>query len=124
MSGLPKLAGKQALITGGSRGIGAAIARIFAGEGADVAFCHVDDPQGAASVLAEVQGMGRRAFAYHCDIGDAAAARAFYAEAEAALGQVDILVNSAGVSEEFRAENINLERFDWIIILLLRSTFV
>ena len=124
MSGLPKLAGKQALITGGSRGIGAAIARIFAGEGADVAFCHVDDPQGAASVLAEVQGMGRRAFAYHCDIGDAAAARAFYAEAEAALGQVDILVNNAGVSEEVRVENIKLERFDWMMNVHLRATFV
>jgi NAD(P)-dependent dehydrogenase (short-subunit alcohol dehydrogenase family) len=82
MAGLPKLAGKKALITGASRGIGAAIGFAFAEEGTDVAFCHVDDPAGAASVVADVERLGQRAFAYHCDIGDAAAARAFYEEAE------------------------------------------
>jgi 3-oxoacyl-[acyl-carrier protein] reductase len=120
----PKLAGKKALITGASRGIGAAIAHAFAEQGADVAFCHVDDPAGAASVVANVQRFGQRGFAYHCDIGDAAAACAFYAEAEAVLGQVDILVNNAGVSEEVQVENILLERFDWMINVHLRATFV
>ena len=124
MSRTPKLTGKKALITGGSRGIGAAIAHAFAGEGADVVFCHVDDPDGAASVVADVQQFGQRGFAYHCDISDAAAARAFYTEAEAALGQVDILVNNAGVSEEVPVENILLERFDWMINVHLRATFV
>jgi len=120
----PKLSGKKALITGASRGIGAAFARSFAEEGADIALCHIDDPAGATSVVADVQQFGRRGLAYHCDVGDAAAARAFYAEAEAALGQVDILVNNAGVSEEVQVENILLERFDWMINVHLRATFV
>ena len=119
-----KLTGKKALITGASRGIGAAIACAFAEEGADIAFCHVDDPGGAASVVVEVQQLGQRGFAYHCDISDAAATRAFYIEAEAALGQVDILVNNAGVSEEVLVENILLERFDWMINVHLRATFI
>jgi len=98
MSRPPKLASKKALITGASRGIGAAIAHAFAEEGADVAFCHVDDEAGAASVVANVQQLGQRAFAYHCDIADAAAARSFFIDAEAALGQIDILVNNAGIA--------------------------
>jgi 3-oxoacyl-[acyl-carrier protein] reductase len=124
MSRPPKLASKKALITGASRGIGAAIAHAFAEEGADVAFCHVDDEAGAAIVVADVQQLGQRAFAYHCDIADAAAARSFFIDAEAALSQVDILVNNAGVSEEVRVENILLERFDWMIDVHLRATFV
>jgi 3-oxoacyl-[acyl-carrier protein] reductase len=75
-------------------------------------------------VVADVQQFGQRGLAYHCDISDAAAARAFYTEAEAALGQVDILVNNAGVSEEVQVENIVLKRFDWMINVHLRATFV
>src|SRR5258707_5134193 len=123
MSRTPKLTGKKALITGGSRGIGAAIAHAFAGEGAGVAFCHVDDPDGAASVVADVQQFGQRGFAYHCDISDAPAARAFYTVAEAALGQVDILVNNACVSEEVPVCNILLVRCNWMINLHFLPAF-
>ena len=62
MSG--RLAGRMALITGASRGIGAATARAFAAEGADVAFCHDDDDEGAEAVLAAIAAAGRRGFAW------------------------------------------------------------
>ena len=98
MAGTGKLDGRMALITGGSRGIGAAIGRAFAAEGADVAFCHNDDDVGAAEV--DLRARGRRAFSWRCDLNDMAAARRLFADAEAALGRIDILVNNAGVSRK------------------------
>src|SRR3984885_3792317 len=93
-----RLESRTALITGGSRGIGAAIAKAFAAEGCDVAFCHVDDDAGSARVLADIDAAGSRGFAWQCDVGDIAATRALFAEAEEALGRVDIVVNNAGNS--------------------------
>jgi len=124
MSKSHKLDGRTALITGASRGIGAAIARAFAKEGADVAFCHVDDEHGAASVIAEIHHFGQRAFAWQCDIGDMAAARQLYADAEAALGRVDILVNNAGVSEEALVEDTTMASLDWMLNVHLKATFL
>ena len=124
MSKPHKLDGRTALITGASRGIGAAIARAFAKEGADVAFCHVDDEHGAASVIAEIHHFGQRAFAWQCDIGDMAAARQLYADAEAALGRVDILVNNAGVSEEALVEDTTMASLDWMLNVHLKATFL
>jgi 3-oxoacyl-[acyl-carrier protein] reductase len=124
MSNFPKLKGRKALITGASRGIGAAIARAFAAEGADIAFCHVDDEAGAASVSADVQRLGRRVFAWQCDIGDMAAARSLFGDAETALGQIDILVNNAGVSEEVLVEAITMESLDWMLRVHLKATFL
>ncbi len=124
MSKPRKLDGRSALITGGSRGIGAAIARAFAEEGADVAFCHVDDEPGAANVIADVHRFGQQAFAWQCDIGDMEAARKLYADAEAALGQIDILVNNAGVSEEVLVENTTMASLDWMLNVHLKATFL
>ena len=81
-----RLENRTALVTGGSRGIGAAIATAFAAEGADVAFCHDDDPEGAAAVTAAIQGYSRRALAVQCDVADDAAVERFWAAAEGALG--------------------------------------
>ena len=123
MTGSGKLAGKYAVVTGASRGIGAAIARAYAAEGADVAFCHYDDEAGAEAVAAEITALGARAFAWRCDVGDMAAAEAFFAEAEAALGRVDILVNNAGVSEEAPVERITMESLDWMLNVHFKATF-
>jgi 3-oxoacyl-[acyl-carrier protein] reductase len=119
-----KLEGRKAVITGASRGIGAAIARAFAAEGADIAFCHVDDEAGAEAVIADIRSLGARGFAWRCDIGDMQAAAAFHARAEAALGQIDILVNNAGVSEEALVEAITMASFDWMLNIHLKATFL
>jgi 3-oxoacyl-[acyl-carrier protein] reductase len=114
----------MALITGGSRGIGAAIARAFAAEGADIAFCHNDDNAGAAEVEADVRAQGRRAFSWRCDLNDMGVARQLFIDAEAALGRIDILVNNAGVSEEAAVEVITLDAVDWMLNVHFKATFV
>lgn len=91
------LAGKAALVTGGSRGIGAAIVRRLVEDGADVAFSYAASRGRAEQVVAEVEALGRRAIAIRADQADPAAVTALVREAHAALGRLDILVNSAGV---------------------------
>src|SRR5205085_5511091 len=93
-----KLAGKIALITGGSRGIGRATALAFAAEGADIAFCHLDDDAKADETAGEIRALGRRALHRSVDVADVAAARAFAAEAARELGPIDILFNNAGIN--------------------------
>jgi 3-oxoacyl-[acyl-carrier protein] reductase len=80
MAGTGKLENCTALVTGGSRGIGAAIARAFAAERADVAFCHDDDDDGVSEVDAALRARGRRSFSWRCDIGDMAAARRLFTD--------------------------------------------
>jgi 3-oxoacyl-[acyl-carrier protein] reductase len=92
------LAGQIAIITGGSRGIGGAIALAFARAGADIAFCHLDDPEGAAAIAEGVAALGRRVHHASLDVADSARLVAFIAEAEAALGPPDILVTNAGIN--------------------------
>jgi 3-oxoacyl-[acyl-carrier protein] reductase len=118
-----RLENRKALVTGGSRGIGAAIATAFAAEGADVAVCHDDDPEGAAAVAAAIQGYGRRALAVQCDVADDAAVERFWAEAERALGPIEILVNNAGIGGERPFEAIDLVMFDRMIAVNLRALF-
>lgn len=118
-----KLAGKRALVTGGSRGIGKGIATLFAEHGADVAFCHYNDEERAAQTVAEIEGMGRRAYAAECDVSKPANVQAFYADAKAQLGQIDILVNNAGhnITEAF--EDISEESFDRMWSVHVKGTY-
>lgn len=92
------LTGRTAIVTGGSRGIGAAICRAFARAGADVAFCHLDDAEGAAATADDIATAGRRVHAESLDVADSARLQAFIAAAEAALGPPDILVTNAGMN--------------------------
>ena len=91
------LLGKVALATGGSRGIGAAIVRRLAREGADVAFSYASSEAAAAALAADVEAMGSRAIPIRADQADTVAVQAMVRRAQEALGSLDIVVNSAGV---------------------------
>jgi NAD(P)-dependent dehydrogenase (short-subunit alcohol dehydrogenase family) len=97
--GATTLIGKVAVVTGGGRGIGRAIARTLAHAGADVALCARTGGE-IEAVAAELRGAGRRAVATPLDVVDGPAVRAFAAQVKAELGRVDILVNNAGGSVE------------------------
>jgi len=91
------LHGKVALVTGGSRGIGAAIVKRLARDGADVVFSYAASPERAQQVASDVEALGRRVLAMRADQGDQAAATQLVQKAHAQFGRLDILVNSAGV---------------------------
>lgn len=91
------LAGKVALVTGGSRGIGAAIVRRLASDGADVVFSYASSAAKAADLVGDIEALGRRALAVKADQAVHADVTALVTEAHKAFGRLDILVNSAGV---------------------------
>jgi len=107
------LRGKNVIVTGGSRGIGRAIALAFAHEGANVAVC-ARGAEALACTRDDIAALGVTAFAQPCDVGDAAALAAFLDAANAALGGVDVLVNNPsgfglGDSEEAWALGFNVD---------------
>lgn len=120
---MTRLANRKAVVTGGSRGIGAVIVEAFAREGADVAFCHDGDAEGAAEVAAKAAAMGPRVRSAPCDVADPAAVRAFFADAERDFGRVDILVNNAGISGETPFEHISLAAFERMVAVNLLAHF-
>ncbi len=91
------LAGKVVLVTGGGRGIGAAVARGAAAAGADVGIGYRENANAAASVVADIQDRGRLAKAFQADVSDPSEAKRMIAEVESFFGKIDGLVNNAGV---------------------------
>jgi 3-oxoacyl-[acyl-carrier protein] reductase len=94
-----RLSGKRALVTGASSGIGAEVARLFAKEGAQVAINHRSGAPHPEKVLKSIKAAGGRAVAVHGDVSDERSVDRIFAEVEARLGGLDILVNAAGVSD-------------------------
>jgi 3-oxoacyl-[acyl-carrier protein] reductase len=106
-----KLAGKVAVVTGASKGIGAAIARHLAAEGAAVVVNYASSKTGADKVVTEITGAGGKAVAVQGDVSKKADITRLFAEAKKVFGQLDILVNNAGVYEFGPLENVTEEHF-------------
>ncbi|MFI6029141.1 3-oxoacyl-ACP reductase family protein [Amycolatopsis magusensis] len=118
------LDGKVALVTGGSRGIGAAVALRLAADGADVALTYRDNADAAAEVAEQVKAAGRRALVIRADSADAADCVRAVEETVAEFGRLDVLVNNAGVGVVAPIGEIALEDVDRVLAVNVRGPFL
>src|SRR5271154_2701762 len=119
-----KLDGKIALVTGGSRGIGAAIAKRLAADGANVAITYSKGADAAATVVKEIERAGRKAIAIQADAADANAVKAAVEKTFATFGRLDVLVNNAGTAIPKPFEEMTLEEMGRMIDINMRGVFV
>src|ERR1700726_2768802 len=119
-----KLEGKIALITGGSRGIGAAIAKRLAADGANVAITYSKGADAAASVVKEIELDGGKAIAIQADAADADAVKAAVEKTVATFGKLDVLVNNAGTAIPKTFEETTLEEIDRLLNINVRGVFI
>jgi len=117
------LTGRKALVTGGSRGIGAAIVRALAAEGCDVGFTHLGDGPLAGEVSRHVEDMGRRAFVAESDVARFADAHEVVRRAADALQGLDILVCNAGITADAVVWKMDEEQWDRVLDVNLKGCF-
>ena len=117
------LGGKTALVTGGSRGLGRAIATRLATQGADVAFSYRGNEAAAKETAARIEGLGRRAVTLQGDVSDPAAAEGVVAAALEALGRIDILVNNAGITRDDLIMRMSLDAWREVLETNLFGAF-
>ncbi|AUW40531.1 SDR family NAD(P)-dependent oxidoreductase [Rhizobium leguminosarum] len=118
---MTELAGKRALVTGGSRGIGAAIALALADKGADVAITYERSADRAAEVVRAIERKDRKALAIQADSADPAAVKRSVDEAAQALGGLDILVNNAAIALYGAIADVSVEQIDALLDVNVRS---
>src|SRR3989440_12042184 len=119
---MSKLNEKVALITGGSRGIGAAIAKRLAADGASVAITYVKDASAASAVIKAIELGGGKAVAIQADAADAKAVEDAVEKTFATFGRLDVLVNNAGTAIPKTFEETTLEEMDRVIDINVRGT--
>jgi 3-oxoacyl-[acyl-carrier protein] reductase len=121
---MSKLTNRVALVTGGSRGIGAAIAKRLAADGANVAITYTKGAEAAATVVKEIERNGAKAIAIQADATDVGAVEAAVEKTVATLGQLDVLVNNAGTAIPKKFEETTLEEIDHMFSLNVRGALV
>jgi 3-oxoacyl-[acyl-carrier protein] reductase len=121
---MSKLANKVALVTGGSRGIGAAVAKRLAADGANVAITYAKDAKAASAVVKAIERAGQNAIAIQADATDADAVAAAVEKTVATFGRLDVLVNNAGTAIPKKFEEATLEELDRVIDINVRGVFV
>lgn len=121
---MSELTKKVALVTGGSRGIGAGIAKRLAREGASVAITYTRGGDAAAAVVKEIENGGGKAIAIQADAADADAVTAAVEKAVATFGRLDVLVNNAGTAIPKAFEDTTLEEMDRVININIRGVFI
>ena len=118
-----RIEGRTALVTGGSRGIGRAIAMCLAAEGADVAVNYVSSAQQAEDVVAAIRALGRKALSVQGDVSLMPSAAAMVKEAIAVLGHIDILVNNAGITSDKSFVKMDVEAWHHVMSINLDGVF-
>jgi NAD(P)-dependent dehydrogenase (short-subunit alcohol dehydrogenase family) len=121
---MAELAGRIAVVTGGSRGIGAAVCRRLAEQGATVALTYRQDASAAHAVVAAIEGAGRRGWAVQADSEDAAAVSQAVDSVASRFGQLDILVNNAGIFPNGPFEDVTVDEIDRTLAVHVRAVFV
>ena len=121
---MPTLSGKAALVTGASRGIGAAIAKRLAADGASVAITYSNSADAAVKLVKDIERAGGKAIAIQADATDAKAVTAAVEATVATFGRLDVLVNNAGTAIPKLFEETTLDEMDRVININLRGVFI
>src|SRR3954451_11573187 len=118
-----RLDGKTAIVTGGGRGLGQYMAEALSDAGANVVLC-ARKKEALEEVKAEIEGRGGKALALACDVTDPEDVNRVVAETEEAFGAIDVLVNNSGTTWGAPAEEMPLEKFDQVVQVNVRGTFL
>ena len=120
---MARLEGKTAIVTGGTRGVGKAVALAFAQEGANVAINYTRSEDAARAIVKEIESMGRKGLSFKVDVADTKSVKEMVGAVIDQTGQVDILVNNAGISKPAMLHKMTEEQWDRVVDVHLKGTF-